>query len=301
MNRSSNATTLRCLILCTSVWVSFPTTANTDELPALPPLSTVSDQRLPGKFVWADLVSGDVAKARIFYQEFLGLEWQPLVAEPIPYGLLLRDGVPFAGLAGRSDGAQAARRSSHWVHFMSVDSVAAAEAAMLASGGAVVLDRREYRERGTFAVTDGPGWGTVGFIRSSGDPPDYRAETGDWIWRELLSDDPAAAAELYRQVCRCDVSPRGDSGDRFLLSSQGFLRSGISPVEEEGGDAVWLGFVRVSDVSQALESATGLGARVLVEPNPDILAGGLAVIEDPVGAPLGLMEWEFGPEEMNNE
>src|SRR5262245_43127939 len=36
--------------------------------PPLPPLTTVSGSpRLPGKFVWADLVTDDVAAARKFY------------------------------------------------------------------------------------------------------------------------------------------------------------------------------------------------------------------------------------------
>jgi hypothetical protein len=37
------------------------------ELPLLPPLTTVpGSPRLPGKFVWADLVTDDVAAARKF-------------------------------------------------------------------------------------------------------------------------------------------------------------------------------------------------------------------------------------------
>src|SRR5574337_732081 len=41
--------------------------------PVLPPLTTVSGiPRLPGKFVWADLVTDDVLTARKFYARLFG-------------------------------------------------------------------------------------------------------------------------------------------------------------------------------------------------------------------------------------
>jgi len=41
----------------------------------LPPLTTVENNpRLPGKFIWADLVTDDVTKARNFYSRVFG--WQ---------------------------------------------------------------------------------------------------------------------------------------------------------------------------------------------------------------------------------
>src|SRR5262245_42066832 len=45
------------------------TSESSAETPALPPLSTVpgGSPRLPGKFVWADLVTDNVVTARQFY------------------------------------------------------------------------------------------------------------------------------------------------------------------------------------------------------------------------------------------
>ena len=43
--------------------------------PEFPPLTTAEgNSRLPGKFIWADLVTDDVAKAREFYAQVFG--WQ---------------------------------------------------------------------------------------------------------------------------------------------------------------------------------------------------------------------------------
>src|SRR5580765_8497591 len=47
------------------------------EPPTLPPLTTVSGSpRLPGKFVWADLVTDDVAAAQKFYGGLFGWTFQ---------------------------------------------------------------------------------------------------------------------------------------------------------------------------------------------------------------------------------
>jgi len=42
---------------------------------------------------------------------------------------------------------------------------------------------------------------------------------------------------------------------------------------------------------QASASAAALGGRVLVEPHTDRQGNMVAVVADPTGAPVGLMEW----------
>jgi hypothetical protein len=49
--------------------------------------------------------------------------------------------------------------------------------------------------------------------------------------------------------------------------------------------------VRVTDAGAAAAKAVALGGRVLVKPHLDRHGGKAAVIADPTGAPVGLMEW----------
>ena len=53
----------------------------------------------------------------------------------------------------------------------------------------------------------------------------------------------------------------------------------------------WLHYVRVVDATAASAKVTALGGRVLVEPHLDRQGAKVAVVADPTGAPLGLMEW----------
>ena len=47
----------------------------------------------------------------------------------------------------------------------------------------------------------------------------------------------------------------------------------------------------MADASRTAAQAVALGGRILVEPRADRHGGQLAVVADPQGAPIGLMEW----------
>ena len=71
---------------CLRAWLPLATTALlfwtsqnfAADAPNLPPLTTVSGSpRLPGKFVWADLVTDDVPAAQKFYSALPGRHFVP--------------------------------------------------------------------------------------------------------------------------------------------------------------------------------------------------------------------------------
>ena len=46
------------------------------------------------------------------------------------------------------------------------------------------------------------------------------------------------------------------------------------------------------DVGDEPRARAELGGKVIVPPDPAVLDGRIAVITDPAGAPLGLMQWD---------
>ena len=58
----------------------------------------------------------------------------------------------------------------------------------------------------------------------------------------------------------------------------------------------WLPFVRVESVAKSAARATELGGRMVLAPSPDFLDGRVAVVADPTGATIGLLEWTDRPE-----
>jgi predicted enzyme related to lactoylglutathione lyase len=128
---------------------------------------------------------------------------------------------------------------------------------------------------------------------SSGDGGDYLSTPGEWIWSSLLTSDPAKSADFYKSVFGYEVYdlPSEDGLQHLILASDDYARAGIHTLPAGHEHPRWLDFVRVIDTRKAIAQAVALGGRVLVEPHLDRHGGQVAVIADPYGAPVGLMEW----------
>ena len=263
--------------------------------PTLPALNDPAvDVRLPGKFVWADLFTNDVAKAREFYGGLFGWEWRWVSETPgKEYGMFYFDGRAVAGVAHlvppKTEGPYA-----RWVYYISVDDVDAAVAKVESGGGRTMLARRDLPSRGSFAVLADPEDAPFGVLNStSGDPEDFRAEPGEWLWGGHYSHDAKAAADFYSSTFGYEVHARDFDTEviDYVLSAHGHARAGIAQLRPESeSHPTWLGYVRVTDVASVVEQAKSLGAEVIYEP-ADRLEGDLAVLGDPFGAPIGVMRW----------
>jgi predicted enzyme related to lactoylglutathione lyase len=205
-------------------------------------------------------------------------------------------GVPVAGMAARQPSPGQVRQS-RWIAYMSVADVDRAAADVVAKGGKVLIPARAVEGRGRMAVLADPDGAPVGLVKSSsGDPPDYRAEPGEWTWAIYQSPDAASAAAFYQDLGGYEVVPDDDrlgNAVSFTLQAEGYARASL--VEIPAGSTElrpdWLFFVRVPDVAASVARAVELGGRVIVAPRPDLLDGRMAVIADPGGAPLGLLSW----------
>jgi predicted enzyme related to lactoylglutathione lyase len=174
--------------------------------------------------------------------------------------------------------------------------VSKAERKVTRLGGRVLAPPQKFPDRGEQAVFVDPEGAIFGVVKSSsGDPPDFLADPGDWIWLQLLSRDGRKAAGFYQDVGGYDILENTQSNrlSDFVLTSKGYARATIRTIPKERAQVVptWLPFVRVKSVPDAVSRTTQLGGRVLLEPKPEILAGKVAVISDPTGAAVGLLEW----------
>ena len=58
---------------------------------------------------------------------------------------------------------------------------------------------------------------------------------------------------------------------------------------KESTDTGWLAFIEVEDVAATSAKVVAAGGRVLVEPRPDLLRGHGAIIADPLGGIVGIV------------
>ncbi|HKE94197.1 MAG TPA: VOC family protein, partial [Povalibacter sp.] len=228
-----------------------------------------------------------------FYGELFGWTFESTTAaNGRPY-LLARSGTAYvAGLlsvAPRSDG----KKLSRWLPYVSVADVDAAVGRATQSRGTVAVAARDVRIGRVAAIVD-PEGAVLGLVRSRiGDPDDTttQAAPGRIVWTELISNDPAAAADFYRSVVGFETRTIERRGGRYTkLVAQGVDRAGILQNPADQWSPEWLTYLGVDDPAAAASRAEALGGRVLLPVSPGIREGTMAIIADPSGAVLVLQK-----------
>jgi predicted enzyme related to lactoylglutathione lyase len=260
----------------------------------LPPVSNpASTEHHPGKVIWADLVTPNLGAAENFYGGLFGWTFQTIHTGDTDYAIALLDGRPIAGMLQKAIPAGEKRRPA-WLTFIAVRDVDAARGIAISHGARIVSEPKTYGGRGRQAVIADPEGAVFAVLASaSGDPPDFLAAPGDWIWSASFERNPKQSATFYSVVFGYDVFdlPSADGAEHVILSSDDYARAAIHTLPPNHRHPHWLNFIRVEDAVGTSAKAVELGGRVAVEPFVDRHGGKIAVIVDPTGAAVGVMEW----------
>ncbi len=92
-----------------------------------------------GTFVWNELMTDDVEKAKAFYGKTIGWTFEDMPMPEGRYWIAKQDGAPVAGMMDMA-GVAPAGTPPHWFVYLEVDDVDARTRALAANGG------RLYRE-----------------------------------------------------------------------------------------------------------------------------------------------------------
>jgi predicted enzyme related to lactoylglutathione lyase len=257
----------------------------------------------PGKFVWFDLVTDDLAVVRQFYGTVFGWKFRTVGKPPASYTLIENAGEDIGAMFYRARPAGASN-SARWLCLISVPDPAQSVRYVEQHGGAVIVPPAMIAGRGTHALLRDPQGAVFGVLKSeSGDRPDSPVASGDFFWADLLAPDPAKATEFYVGLAGYEASDGevNTNVKRVSLSSGGYARAGIVPLPQAVKQPGWLPYVLVDDVAGTLKKAIAAGGRALLQPRADLLDGNLAVIADPRGGVLGIVNWPAGSEGTGSE
>lgn len=110
-----------------------------------------------------------------------------------------------------------------------------------------------------------------------------------FIWYELLTTDPAAAAEFYRAVIGWSCSDSGQPGMDYRLFRMGDETVGglmaLPPgAEQSGMTPAWLGYISVANVDEAVSRLTSAGGQLHMPAMEVPGVGRFAMVGDPQGA-----------------
>lgn len=251
----------------------------------LPPVSE-SGIYLPGKIVWRDLLTADVEEAGRFYEQLLGWDVEPWTED---YHVILHQGRLIGGIARKKD----ANKQARWIPFMSVPDVDQAIGTVQANGSKVILAPIDLPLRGRVALVDDPQSAAFGVMHSDGgDPPDRKADIGDWLWEEVWVTNPDAVLPFYEKLAGLELRSIRVQGIEYrYLESEGAPRMGVVEKPDVSVDNTWVNYVRVEDPAAIAERAEALGGKVLMAPREDIRQGSVAIIADPTGGVILVQKW----------
>jgi predicted enzyme related to lactoylglutathione lyase len=253
--------------------------ATPPDLPRLPPVSREVTQAVrPGKFVWGDLVTQDVAASKAFY----GALFSWTFSDNGRYTTVFNQGVPIAGMVAARD----PNHGTEWIGNVSVADVDRAASTFVQHGGRIENGPIDAPDRGRIAlVSDASGAALLLVRATGGDPPDAHPVIGGWLWWELWTHDVDGAMDLLMDAAgyqRETVEFR-DAPYRVLRDRK-VRRAGVIEAPPEVRPT-WLPYFRVADAAASVDRAVALGAR-LIEQNDRA-----AILVDPNRAEFAIGTW----------
>lgn len=262
-------------------------------LPAL--VDPASGEHHPGKVIFVELVTPDLAAAKAFYAGLFGWTFRDVQGDGVVYAEASLDGHLVAAMFYRPI-KPTEHRQPAWLTFISAANVDVRTKTSVEHGAKVLFEPHDVPNLGREAVLADPQGAVFAVLASSsGDPPDVLPEPGEWIWSSLIARDPDADAAFYQALFDYEVFelPTEADAEHLILSSDGYARASVNSLPANGANPhpYWLNFVRVEDAVATAKKVVSLGGRVLVEPRVDRHGGMVAVVADPLGAPFGLLEW----------
>lgn len=238
-----------------------------------------------GRVVWHDHVSGDPEAARKFYNELLGWETEVFMPGQFDYHMIKVGDRTHGGFGTSQGGAP-----PHWLLSVCVEDLDASLERAAAAGGAVHGEPMDIPEVGRLGNVRDPQGAVLNLFAPQGEPQ----EPGTvFSWDELWTTDIDAARRFYGDVIgwRANETDMGGAGVYTLF--------GIGDRDMAGGTTIaegmqmppsWLTYLEAADLDGTLSRAGAMGASVLM-PRMELEGiGAFAVMADPLGAVVGLLE-----------
>lgn len=121
---------------------------------------------------------------------------------------------------------------------------------------------------------------------------------GAFSWSELMTSDPEAACKFYGQLFGWKIEAGDNDGQPYYHITVGETAVGGIMGKPPGTPAdmppMWGSYVTVANLDETLAAVKKLGGGVLMEPMEVKTVGRMAVIRDPQGAALSVIQYTGG-------
>jgi predicted enzyme related to lactoylglutathione lyase len=241
-----------------------------------------------GTIGWRELMTPEPEKSERFYGELFGWSITTVPFGSMQYRLINAGEKQIAGIMEfKKPGIP-----PHWVSYVTVGDVDAAANAAKANGGTIANAPMDIPDVGRFAVLLDP-FGAVSVAFKSAHPereaaPTDRPNPSEFCWETLSTSDSAKAIAFYTQVYGW-TSKKGEPGNTDLFYAGDRMIADIQKTPP-GVPPNWLTYVVVAKLGEGRERAKKLGGKVLMDEIVVPGMGAFAVVQDNIGAVIGLFE-----------
>ena len=254
------------------------------------------DSYNPGEFCWVDLAVPSTEAGAEFYNELLGVDWEQGAEEFGGYGMFTQKGKVVAGMGP----LQNEEHPPAWSGYISVEDADATAAKVKEAGGTVFVDPFDVATAGRMAVCHDP-QGAFFSIWQPGETAGAQLvnEVGTWTWNHLTTTDLDGAKKFYGDVFgwtleKAEEAPPESPFFMWQVADQKW-EEGIGGAMAMGDDVPegippnWSAYFAVENADEAVKTTSEGGGQVVM-PVTEIPIGRLAVLIDPQGASLGIIE-----------
>ena len=120
-----------------------------------------------GRFVWYELMTTDVKRAKAFYASVVGWGARSAPAPGSPYSLFTVGDFPVAGLMNLSEDARRTGAPPYWIGYVGVDDVDAAVNRVKQLGGTVYVPPTDVPNISRFSVIADPQRATLALVKGA--------------------------------------------------------------------------------------------------------------------------------------
>jgi predicted enzyme related to lactoylglutathione lyase len=241
-----------------------------------------------GQFVWRELMSTDVNASLRFYAETFGWKTESMtMPDGNEYNLVKSGETGVGGIMKHP----MPNIPAFWSGSISVDDVDAVARRVTAAGGKVVVPPMDAGGMGRYAGFVDPQGAVVNAWKGNDSDGAVPAQLGAgmFCWEQLNTTAPAAALEFYSKVFGWTNKPFGGGGEMKVFEA-GTAQVASVMQNPPGVPAHWLSYVVVDKLTSAYDRVKKQGGKVMVERIDVPTVGTIGVIQDNVGAMIGVFE-----------
>ncbi|SCK36581.1 VOC family protein [Streptomyces sp. WMMB 322] len=250
----------------------------------------VTERYEPGVPCWVDLMVPDQQAALDFYKDLFG--WQGEIGPPEAggYSICTLHDRPVAGIMATPAEDDRPAPPPAWTMYLATEDTDAATQRITDNGGALLVPPVDVMDLGRMAVAKDPTgavfglWQAKEFIGAR-----TVNEHGAVIWSELNTSGVDAATSFYRNLA-IEAGPMDGAPGYNALNAGGRTVGGMQGLENSppGAPSHWITYFAVDDTDSVVDALIRADGSVLVPPF-DMMAGRMAVVQDPQGAAFALI------------